>query len=175
MLAYLLTSDAFGCICMLHMFITLLRRTETCCPLQVHKTSRRDLPVVMARHLDGATTVSATMLLAHRAGIPIFVTGGEHSALVCTGQHQQVYSAAAPCLGNELYVQVAEHLQPCYVGIGGVHRGAESSMDISADLTELSRTPITVVCAGVKSILDIPRTMEVQTVFAQLLLAAAAA
>ncbi|KAJ3192773.1 hypothetical protein HK101_005977 [Irineochytrium annulatum] len=46
-------------------------------------------------------------------------------------------------------------------GIGGVHRGAESTMDISADLTELSRTPVTVVCAGVKSILDIPRTLEV--------------
>ena len=46
-------------------------------------------------------------------------------------------------------------------GIGGVHREAESSMDISADLTELSRTPVAVVCAGVKSILDIPRTLEV--------------
>lgn len=46
--------------------------------VQVQKTSRRDLPMVIARQLDGATTVSATMLLAHRAGIPIFVTGGEH-------------------------------------------------------------------------------------------------
>ncbi len=46
------------------------------------------------------------------------------------------------------------------VGIGGVHRGAETSMDISADLTELSRTPIAVVCAGVKTVLDIPRTLE---------------
>ena len=46
-------------------------------------------------------------------------------------------------------------------GIGGVHRGAEDSMDISADLTELGRTPVCVVCAGVKSILDIPRTLEV--------------
>ncbi|OCF34624.1 indigoidine synthase A family protein [Kwoniella heveanensis BCC8398] len=46
-------------------------------------------------------------------------------------------------------------------GIGGVHRGAESSMDISADLIELGRTPMAVFCAGAKSILDIPRTLEV--------------
>jgi pseudouridine-5'-phosphate glycosidase len=86
----------------------------------VRKTSRRDLPAVIALRQDGATTVSATMLLAARAGIPIFVTGG----------------------------------------IGGVHRGAEVSMDISADLTELGRTPVTVICAGAKSVLDIPRTLE---------------
>ena len=46
-------------------------------------------------------------------------------------------------------------------GIGGVHRGAESTMDISADLTELGRTPVAVFCSGPKSILDIPRTLEV--------------
>ena len=45
-------------------------------------------------------------------------------------------------------------------GIGGVHRGAESSLDISADLTELGRTQMIVVCAGIKSVLDIPRTLE---------------
>ncbi|GLC41513.1 hypothetical protein PLESTB_001003000 [Pleodorina starrii] len=87
----------------------------------VQKVSRRDLPVVMAKQLDGATTVSATSALAALAGIPVFVTGG----------------------------------------IGGVHRGGEVTMDISADLTELGRTPIAVVCAGAKSILDIPRTLEV--------------
>jgi pseudouridine-5'-phosphate glycosidase len=86
----------------------------------VRKTSRRDLPAVIALRQDGATTVSATMLLASRAGISIFVTGG----------------------------------------IGGVHRGAETTMDISADLTELGRTPVTVICAGAKSVLDIPRTLE---------------
>ena len=86
----------------------------------VRKTSRRDLPAVIALQQDGATTVSATMLLAARAGISIFVTGG----------------------------------------IGGVHRGAETTMDISADLTELGRTPVTVICAGAKSVLDIPRTLE---------------
>lgn len=85
------------------------------------KTSRRDLPFVCARAATGATTVSATMLLAHRAGIHVFVTGG----------------------------------------IGGVHRGAQDSMDVSADVIELGRTPVAVVCAGVKSLLDIPRTLEV--------------
>lgn len=86
----------------------------------VRKASRRDLPAVMALGLDGATTVSATMLLAARAGIAVFVTGG----------------------------------------IGGVHRGGEATMDVSADLTELGRTAVAVVCAGAKSVLDIPRTLE---------------
>ncbi|KAK3845231.1 MAG: indigoidine synthase A-like protein [Linnemannia gamsii] len=84
------------------------------------KASRRDLAVVMAKKQTGATTVSATMLLAHRAGISVFATGG----------------------------------------IGGVHRGYEDSLDASADLTELGRTPVAVVCAGVKSILDIGKTLE---------------
>lgn len=84
------------------------------------KTSRRDFPYVLAKGLSGGTTVSGTMVVAHKVGIPIFVTGG----------------------------------------IGGVHRGAESTMDISADLTELGRTPVTVVSAGVKSILDVGRTLE---------------
>ena len=85
------------------------------------KTSRRDLPLVVASRLTGATTVSATMLLAHAAGVRVFVTGG----------------------------------------VGGVHRGGEATWDVSADLGELGRTPVAVVCAGVKSILDIPRTLEV--------------
>ncbi|KAG0337627.1 hypothetical protein BG004_007567 [Podila humilis] len=84
------------------------------------KASRRDLAVVMAKKQTGATTVSATMLLAHQARIPVFATGG----------------------------------------IGGVHRGYEHTLDASADLTELGRTPVAVVCAGVKSILDIARTLE---------------
>lgn len=84
------------------------------------KTSRRDFPYVLAKGLTGGTTVSGTMVVAHRVGIPIFVTGG----------------------------------------IGGVHRGAETSLDISADLTELGRTPVCVICAGVKSILDVGRTLE---------------
>ncbi|XP_055339804.1 uncharacterized protein LOC129589226 isoform X1 [Paramacrobiotus metropolitanus] len=84
------------------------------------KVSRRDLSFIVANKLHGGTTVSATMLLAHQAGIPIFATGG----------------------------------------IGGVHRGGQNSMDVSADLTELGRTPVAVVCAGVKSILDVGRTLE---------------
>lgn len=84
------------------------------------KVSRRDLPYVVSKGLSGGTTVSATMIAAHQAGIPVFVTGG----------------------------------------IGGVHRDGENSLDVSADLTELGRTPITVVSAGVKSILDIGRTLE---------------
>jgi pseudouridine-5'-phosphate glycosidase len=84
------------------------------------KCSRRDLPFVIARKLRGATTVAATMIIAARAGIKVFATGG----------------------------------------IGGVHRGVEDTLDISADLEELGRTDVIVVCAGVKSILDIPRTLE---------------
>ncbi|CAO3617242.1 unnamed protein product [Cunninghamella blakesleeana] len=85
------------------------------------KASRRDLATVLAQRQSGATTVASTMILARRAGIPVFVTGG----------------------------------------IGGVHRGADQSFDISADLTELGKTPVAVVCAGVKSILDIEKTLEV--------------
>ena len=87
----------------------------------IPKASRRDLAVLMARGADGATTVSATMIVAHRAGIRVFATGG----------------------------------------IGGVHRGADKSFDISADLLELARTPVAVVCAGAKAILDLPLTLEV--------------
>ena len=84
------------------------------------KCSRRDLPFVVARKMNGATTVAATMIIARMAGIRVFATGG----------------------------------------IGGVHRGVEETLDISADLEELARTSVAVVCAGVKSILDIPRTLE---------------
>ena len=86
----------------------------------VLKVSRRDLPVVYAKKLWGATTVATTMILANQAGIEVFVTGG----------------------------------------IGGVHRGATETMDISADLQELSKTNVTVVCAGAKAILDLPLTLE---------------
>ena len=87
---------------------------------KVTKASRRDLPVLIARGMDGATTVTTTMMIAHRAGIKVFATGG----------------------------------------IGGVHRGAEVTMDISADLEELAQTPVMVVCAGAKSILDLGLTLE---------------
>ena len=86
----------------------------------VAKASRRDLPALVARGADGATTVATTMIIAHMAGIKIFATGG----------------------------------------IGGVHRGAEVTMDISADLEELAQTPVMVVCAGAKAILDLGLTLE---------------
>lgn len=86
----------------------------------VVKCSRRDLPVVVARKANGATTVAGTMIVAAMAGIRVFVTGG----------------------------------------IGGVHRGAATTMDVSADLTELASTDVAVVCAGAKAILDLGLTLE---------------
>jgi len=88
--------------------------------LNVIKASRRDLPVLLARGEDGATTVTTTMIGAALAGVRVFATGG----------------------------------------IGGVHRGAETTMDISADLEELAQTPVMVICAGAKSILDLGLTLE---------------
>lgn len=87
----------------------------------IKKVSRRDLPIVFARKEWGATTVAATMILANKANIEVFVTGG----------------------------------------VGGAHRGANNSFDISADLEELSRTNVTVVSAGVKAILDLNLTLEI--------------
>ncbi|WP_322759164.1 pseudouridine-5'-phosphate glycosidase, partial [Frankia sp. Cr2] len=86
----------------------------------VAKLSVRDLPVAAALRRTGATTVASTSVLAARAGIRVFATGG----------------------------------------LGGVHRGWVDSADESADLVTLARTPITVVCAGVKSILDVGATLE---------------
>ena len=86
----------------------------------VTKASRRDLPILVARGEDGATTVATTMIIAEMAGIRVFATGG----------------------------------------VGGVHRGVEKTMDISADLEELAQTGVMVVCAGAKSILDLGLTLE---------------
>lgn len=86
----------------------------------IAKASRRDLGYLLSQGLDGATTVAATMIIAHLAGIRCFATGG----------------------------------------IGGVHRGASATFDISADLQELAHTPVAVVCAGAKSILDLGLTLE---------------
>jgi pseudouridine-5'-phosphate glycosidase len=85
------------------------------------KVSRADFAPILISGRTGATTVAATMIAAHLAGIQVFATGG----------------------------------------IGGVHRGAELSFDISADLHELAQTPVTVIAAGAKAILDIPKTLEV--------------
>ncbi len=88
--------------------------------LAVPKLSRRDLPLALANAGNGATTVAATMILAARAGVEVFATGG----------------------------------------IGGVHRGAEQTFDVSADLQELAQTNVAVICAGAKAILDLPKTLE---------------
>ena len=85
------------------------------------KLSRADFAFAIAQGKTGATTVAATMMAAHQAGISVFATGG----------------------------------------IGGVHQGASDSFDISADLQELARTPVIVVAAGAKAILDVPKTLEV--------------
>lgn len=87
---------------------------------EVVKTSRRDIPFILSKKLDGATTVATTMIIANLAGIKVFGTGG----------------------------------------IGGVHRGAQQTFDISADLQELAHTDVAVVCAGAKSILDLGLTLE---------------
>lgn len=87
---------------------------------EVLKLSRADLPYAVAAGRHGSTTVAATMICAHLAGIRVFATGG----------------------------------------IGGVHRGVEDTWDVSADLEELAMTPVAVVCAGAKAILDLPRTLE---------------
>ena len=87
---------------------------------EVVKASRRDILFIIAKKLDGATTVAATMIITNLAGIKVFATGG----------------------------------------IGGVHRGAQQTFDISADLQELAQTNVAVVCAGAKSILDIGLTLE---------------
>jgi pseudouridine-5'-phosphate glycosidase len=86
----------------------------------VRKLSRADLAHAIATRANGATTVAATMILAHLAGIRVFATGG----------------------------------------IGGVHRGAEATFDLSADLDEFVKTPVCVVCAGPKALLDLPKTLE---------------
>lgn len=85
------------------------------------KCSRRDLPIVYATKKWGATTVSATMIIAQQAGIEFFVTGG----------------------------------------IGGAHKKANETFDISADLDELGKTNVSVICAGPKTILDLGFTLEI--------------
>jgi pseudouridine-5'-phosphate glycosidase len=87
---------------------------------EIMKVSVRDLPFVVGRGLDGATTVAATMRIAAMAGIPVFATGG----------------------------------------MGGVHRGAGETFDVSADLTEMTRSNVALITAGAKAILDLPLTLE---------------
>jgi pseudouridine-5'-phosphate glycosidase len=103
-----------------HVGLTAAEVDRVCADPELAKLGVRDLPVAAALGRSGATTVSSTALLAERAGIGVFATGG----------------------------------------LGGVHRHASDTFDESADLTALSRTSLVVVCAGVKSILDVPATLE---------------
>ena len=105
----------------LHIGLTAAELDQLAAAMDVMKLSRADIAFGIAQGRNGATTVAATMIAAHLAGIEVFATGG----------------------------------------IGGVHKGAEDSFDISADLRELSITPVTVVAAGAKAILDLPKTLEV--------------
>ncbi|MEX0287043.1 MAG: pseudouridine-5'-phosphate glycosidase [Paracoccaceae bacterium] len=105
----------------LHVGLTDAQLEQLAQAKNVAKLSRADLAVCIARGGTGSTTVAATMIAAHLAGISVFATGG----------------------------------------IGGVHKGAETSFDISADLQELAQTPVTVVAAGAKAILDVEKTLEV--------------
>ena len=105
----------------IHIGLTPVQLTTLGQAKDVMKLSRADLAACLTSRRTGATTVAATMICAHLAGIDVFATGG----------------------------------------IGGVHRGADQSFDISADLLELAQTPVTVVAAGAKAILDIPKTLEV--------------
>jgi pseudouridine-5'-phosphate glycosidase len=111
----------------------------------VRKLSRRDIAACLAQRLDGATTVAATMLIAHRAGIRVFATGG------IGGVHRQGISESANGrMGESANQQINEHAT----------RTTRHVLDISADLPELARTPVCVVCAGAKAILDLPATLE---------------
>jgi pseudouridine-5'-phosphate glycosidase len=103
-----------------HIGLTPTEVDRVCADPDLAKLGVRDLPVAAALGLSGATTVSSTALLAARAGIAVFATGG----------------------------------------LGGVHRLASDTFDESADLVALARTSLLVVCAGVKSILDVPATLE---------------
>lgn len=103
-----------------HVGLTAAEVDRVCADPELAKLGVRDLPVAAALGRSGATTVSSTALLAARAGIGVFATGG----------------------------------------LGGVHRHASDTFDESADLTALARTSLVVVCAGVKSILDVPATLE---------------
>lgn len=104
----------------IHVGLSAGELEQAAAPGRLSKTSRRDIPLLVARDGYGGTTVAATSWVAERVGIPVFATGG----------------------------------------IGGVHRGATQSFDISADLHALAQTNVIVVCAGAKSVLDIGLTLE---------------
>jgi pseudouridine-5'-phosphate glycosidase len=109
----------------------------------VMKLARRDIAVALVHKRDGATTVSATMYLAHRAGIRVFATGGVGGVhrIVGSGQWTVDRKDKEPHLTTD-------------------HHSRSAAIDISTDLLELAQTPVVVVCAGAKAILDLPATLE---------------
>jgi pseudouridine-5'-phosphate glycosidase len=146
----------------------------------VRKVSRRDLAVVVARRLDGATTVATTAWAAHQAGIRVFATGGiggVHRAGSCPVPERSGVREKLEARNLQLEAGTSTHQtgdSPSSVqypvsspprrrraGRGIQHLGYSFlSSDISADLPELAQTPVLVVCAGAKAILDLPATLE---------------
>ena len=123
----------------------------------VMKLARRDIAIALAQKRDGATTVSATMLLAYRAGIRVFATGGVGGVHRASNQYS-VFSNQNSVNSKQSSVSTSQS-EP---------RGSQNTeystlntgFDISADLLEFTTTPVVVVCAGVKAILDLPATLE---------------
>ena len=154
----------------------------------IGKASRRDLAVVYAKKLWAATTVSSSMILANQAGIEVFVTGGiggvhrgAQESMDISADLQElgktkgigkasrrdlpvIYAKklwAATTVASTMIIAAQAGIEVFVTGgIGGVHRGAQETMDISADLQELAKTNVTVICAGAKAILDLPLTLE---------------
>jgi pseudouridine-5'-phosphate glycosidase len=110
----------------------------------VRKASRRDLAGAVAQHACAATTVAATMALAHLAGLRVFATGGiggVHRSSIENSENQTRHGRTSAILNSQYSIL--------------------NSWDVSADLHELARTPVAVVCSGAKSILDLAATLEV--------------
>ncbi|MEZ4869095.1 MAG: pseudouridine-5'-phosphate glycosidase [Caldilineaceae bacterium] len=114
----------------------------------IRKVSRRDLPIVVARQEHGATTVATTMWIAQRAGIEVFATGG------IGGVHRRSHHPGG--VHRRSHHPGGVHRRSRQPGGGNLNTG----FDISADLQELAQTPVIVVCAGAKAILDLPATLE---------------
>jgi len=121
------------------------------------KLNRRDLGAARAKGESGGTTVSATMYVAHGAGIRVFATGGIGG--VHLGAARAKGESGGTTVSATMYVAHGAGIRVFATGgIGGVHPGAGG--DVSADLTELAQTAVAVVCSGAKAILDLPRTLE---------------
>jgi pseudouridine-5'-phosphate glycosidase len=134
--------------------------------------ANRDTALAVEQVIRDNGAVPATIAILH-GRVHVGLGAGEIEALAKTGKAARKTSrrdlalvvaqkgmGATTVSGTMVVAAMAGIRVFVTGGIGGVHRGGEASMDVSADLTELGRTPVAVVCAGVKSILDIPRTLE---------------